>query len=91
MCRLAGLLQSADQGDFGTCLSWLLRISEAVLSTFTQAIASCQAAALLPALQQDYEQARQLYLQRLLDLAVANGELCHDMSTTAACMLHHKQ
>lgn len=84
MCRLAGQLQSAEQAVFETCLVWLLRVTEAVLSTYTQAIASCQNAAIQPTLQQDYEQARQLYLQRLLDLAVSYGELSDQVQRFSA-------
>lgn len=51
-----------------------MRVTEAVLSAFTQAVATCQSGNTLPALQQDYEQARQLYLQRLLGLAATQGE-----------------
>ena len=90
-CRIADLLQSAGEGEFETCLSWLLRVTEAVLSTFTQAIASCQAEALLPALQQDYEQARQLYLQRLLGLAVAYGELTPSCAQPVSNIYLHTQ
>ena len=38
-------------------------------------MASCQAAAALQALQHNYEQSRQRYLQQLLDIAQSLGEL----------------
>ena len=48
-------------------------ITETVLSAFTEALASCKAAAALQSLQEDYEQSRQKYLQQLLMIADSLG------------------
>ncbi|DBB00160.1 hypothetical protein WJX77_011844 [Trebouxia sp. C0004] len=74
LARLAQLLQGGDPAHFEKSIKWLLTMTETVLVSFTQAMDSCQAAATLQALNQDYEQARHKYLQLLLDIAQSLGE-----------------
>ena len=50
-------------------------MAEAVLSAYTHAMNTCQAAAPHSALKQDYERARSDYLQMLLDIAADLGEV----------------
>lgn len=49
-------------------------MSEAVLSAYTHAMNTCQAAGPHDALKQDYERARSSYLQMLLNIAADLGE-----------------
>ncbi|KAL0051061.1 hypothetical protein WJX82_001259 [Trebouxia sp. C0006] len=74
LARSAQLLQGGDPAHFEKSIKWLLTMTETVLVSFTQATDSCQAAATLQALKQDYEQARHKYLQLLLDIAQSLGE-----------------
>lgn len=74
-CRLVEALKPGNASYFEKCANWLLTMSEAVLSAYTHAMNSCQAAGPLLALKQDYERARNGYLHRLLDIAADLGEV----------------
>ena len=60
-------------------------MSEAVLSAYTHAMNTCQAAGLQEALKQDYERARNGYLQMLLDIDTDLGELQRTCAWWFAC------
>lgn len=90
-CRLAQLLQGGDLAHFEKGIKWLLTMTETVLVCFTQAMDSCQAAAKLQALKQDYERARHKYLQLLLDIAQSLGKSEIICSTSVhVCAPGHK-
>ena len=74
-CRLAEALKTSNATYFEKCVNWLLTMSEAVLSAYTHAMDTCQAAAPQAALKQDYERARNGYLQALLVIAADLGDL----------------
>lgn len=74
-CRLAEALKPGNAAYIQKCANWLLTMSEAVLSAYTHAMNSCQAAGPLAALKLDYERARNGYLHRLLDIAADLGEV----------------
>lgn len=74
-CRLAEALKPGNTPYIQKCANWLLMMCEAVLSAYTHAMNSCQAAGPLLALKQDYERARNGYLHRLLDIAADLGEV----------------
>ena len=73
--RLAEALKSGNATYFQQCVNWLLTMSEAVLSAYTHAMNTCQAAGPHDALKKDYERARNDYLQMLLNLAAGLGEV----------------
>lgn len=81
---------------FEQCVKWLLTMTEAVLSAFTHAMNTCQAAAVQEALKQDYETARHDYLQVLLVIAADLGRPQHTVQSQFinsrglhyACSLH---
>ena len=60
-------------------------MTEAVLSAFTHAMNTCQAADVQQALKQDYERARNHYLQTLLVIAADLGEMHRLQSPVADC------
>lgn len=72
--RLAEALKAGNTTHFQQCVNWLLTMSEAVLSAYTHAMNTCQAAGPHDALKQDYERARSSYLQMLLNIAAELGE-----------------
>ena len=73
--RLAEALKPGDTINLQQCVNWLLTMSEAVLSAYTHAMNTCQAAGPQDALKQDYERARNVYLQVLLNIAADRGEV----------------
>ncbi|KAL3138478.1 hypothetical protein ABBQ32_006268 [Trebouxia sp. C0010 RCD-2024] len=74
LARLAEALKTSNATYFEKSVTWLLTMSEAVLSAYTHAMDTCQAAAPQAALKQDYERARNGYLQALLVIAADLGE-----------------
>ncbi|KAL3155320.1 hypothetical protein ABBQ38_010884 [Trebouxia sp. C0009 RCD-2024] len=74
LARLAEALKTSNATYFEKAVTWLLTMSEAVLSAYTHAMDTCQAAAPHAALKQDYERARNGYLQALLVIAADQGE-----------------
>lgn len=61
-------------------------MSEAVLSAYTHAMNTCQAAAPQAALKQDYERAKNGYLQKLLVIAADLGDFQCTCSRCNLCL-----